>query len=757
MARHPIIRNDSLRSLRIPDLMGGINLRDSVNMINDNQMTESLNMWWADGTLKTRPAVEGEVITEIKQPSSEHSLISKTDEIRRHNCTKEQNGRKGQLCSVKTVFDFSHTAEVKIPEIDDEGNETENTKEVTTKVSEFKTVINFFWCFGDYNEALPPLEVTDTIGVKSYFAVWHNDTLYCFLSNHQIHKYISGTKWDDVKEEDRETSDGEIESSRIYVPLVATNCFTNGEIPMTAEEVLNSGILYEGYNLLSDYYKIQYNAFSYMASLTQDNGNKMQHEMTYFLLEPINDKKYEGKVITAEYIKNGTTYRHSVKLDDIENKTEFVESTAGGDGFKLKVHKNCVYFMKGTEKAYINEDEYHSTIEITAPYIPNNREEELDRIFLMKESCWYGGSAEGIEGGTRLFLCGNENEKSLVIWSGRNNPLYFSENSYFYVGDKSGAVTGFGKQSNLLVIFKNYETWCTQYTRNSGIEADDLVNQTVVDYSSSSVYFPLSQINASIGCAYPDTIALCRNRLVWLSHNGQVYTLVSESQYNERNIFCISEMVSRKLKTENAVPTACDWNGHYVLCFGGRLYLMDYNSYGYQYVASYSKTEDANLRIPWYYWEMPEICEKSVLTNSSDIFDFVFVKDDKISKFHNKQDASEDIVDGKERKISNYFITKLFDFDAPSRKKNIQLVNLLIGNNGGDTVKVELVTEHGNEQQEIELDDSETALRSAGYITNKAIIPCIKAVRLFGVKVSSEGLLAVDGMQFNFRLLGGIR
>jgi len=71
MARHPIIRNDSLRSLRIPDLMGGINLRDSVNMINDNQMTESLNMWWADGTLKTRPAVEGEVITEIKSSKEE--------------------------------------------------------------------------------------------------------------------------------------------------------------------------------------------------------------------------------------------------------------------------------------------------------------------------------------------------------------------------------------------------------------------------------------------------------------------------------------------------------------------------------------------------------------------------------------------------------------------------------------------------------------------------------------------------------------
>ena len=43
-------------------------------------------------------------------------------------------------------------------------------------------------------------------------------------------------------------------------------------------------------------------------------------------------------------------------------------------------------------------------------------------------------------------------EKALVVWSGLNDPLYFSENAYFYVGDTTSKVTGFGKQSNMLVI-----------------------------------------------------------------------------------------------------------------------------------------------------------------------------------------------------------------------------------------------------------------------------------------------------------------
>jgi hypothetical protein len=532
---------------------------------------------------------------------------------------------------------------------------------------------------------------------------------------------------------------------------------------MSTDEVLHSGVMYEGYNLLSSYYRIQYEAFNYEVA-TGEEGSKT-HAMVYFLLEKINDDKYKDKVITVKYIKNGVTYEHSVTLVGAENGGVVIEENAGADGLNLMVSLNKVSFVKDYDKtnktwqqAWITERDAYSTIEISAPFIPDNRDAELNRIFTMQKSCWYGGSAEGLDGGTRLFLCGSETDKALVTWSGRNNPLYFPENSYFYVGDKSAAVTGFGKQSNLLVIFKNNETWCTQYYRNPDIEAKNLINQTVVDYTSSSVYFPLTLINSNIGCAYPDTIELCRNRLVWLTKNGQVCTLINENQYNERTVFCVSEMVSLKLRDEKGKPTACDWNGHYILCFENRLYLMDYNSYGYQYVTSYSKTEDANLRIPWYCWELPRSSKQSVLTNIHDTFEYICLDCDKIYgcsiELGNTNDIADDMTT---RKVDYSFTTKLFDFNAPSTKKNIQLVNLLMGANGYDVIRVELVTEHGIETQEIELDGGETHLRSAGFITNKALFPCIRAVRIFGVRISGSGDLAVDGMQFNYRMLGGIR
>lgn len=745
MAKHPVMRTDSLRSIRIPDLMGGLNLRDSVSMINDNQLTDAVNVWWADGTLRTRLGVTEKSVTKLS--GDPQKLIAQT--VINHDCTKEANGEKANLCSVKSVYDFSETKEV---DVYDDNNKPTGEKVIQTTVIT-KTVINFFWSYDNRDVALAPLEVEE---VSSYFAVWHNNSLYVFVSNKKIYKYVeSVNRWNEINEDTNDELGGE----KIYVPLVAAYCKTNGSTSMSADEVLANAVQYEGYNLLSNYYRMQYEAFNYEVA-TKPSGTDstaLTHKMTYFLLENISNEKYEGKTITVIHKKNGIEYTHTVTLNNITGNAYFEEATAKGDDFKIKVMGNKVYFMKGTSIADINENDAYSTIEITAPYIPDNREQELNKVFGMKRTSWYGGSSGGIDGGTRLFLCGNDNEKALVMWSGRNNPLYFPENSYFYVGEESSAVTGFGKQSNLLVIFKNDETWYTQYYRNNEITADQLINQSVVDYTASSVYFPLTQINSTIGCIYPDTVALCRNRLVWLSRGGKVYTLISENQYNERTIFCVSEMVMSGIKSETAKPTAVDWNEHYVLSFGNKFYLMDYNSYGFQYITSYSKTEDSNAKIPWYYWEVPTIEKQSALIENTALKS-VFVKNNVIYTCNTVENQNVDITaDGKEEKINCNFTTKLFDFDAPSYKKNIQIVNLLVGNNGGDTIKVEFVTDTGAEWQSIELTEEETNLRSAGYITNKSIFPCIKNVRIFGVKVSSKGLLAVDGMQFNFRILGGIR
>ncbi len=52
--RLPIRRTQGSSLLGLPDLSGGLNMRDGISEVLDNQLTECKNMWWKDGVLCTR-------------------------------------------------------------------------------------------------------------------------------------------------------------------------------------------------------------------------------------------------------------------------------------------------------------------------------------------------------------------------------------------------------------------------------------------------------------------------------------------------------------------------------------------------------------------------------------------------------------------------------------------------------------------------------------------------------------------------------
>ena len=56
--KYPKINRLSSREVNVPSLAGGLNLRDSLTGIRDNQMTECVNMWFKDGKLRTRPSFD---------------------------------------------------------------------------------------------------------------------------------------------------------------------------------------------------------------------------------------------------------------------------------------------------------------------------------------------------------------------------------------------------------------------------------------------------------------------------------------------------------------------------------------------------------------------------------------------------------------------------------------------------------------------------------------------------------------------------
>lgn len=708
------MRPQPSKELKIPNLAGGINLRDGLGSVLDNQLIDSSNMWFRDGVLKTRPSFRIYGQAEMKG-----------DAIKRHNCYKTNtSGERMQLCSRMT----------------------------------YSGGIAFAWCGKGNIIELPEIKEIYLDKDSTYFVVKHNEILYCYTSNYKIYKLESdATAWAEIKKTD---------TDQIYVPLLYAHC--KNTVCVGSYDLMGAGTykiefkgdMFEGINLLGSHYKMIYSTKSAVLEKSY---------MIYKFGMPLPDRSQlaqeDGYKIIAKHTANdGAVYTHEIPW---YNGGSGWESSAQGDGYTAYIDetRNTIAFWKldetnqtselGEATIYIEDN-----LEIIAPYIPT--EEENKKVFLMTETEWFGGNAEGLSGGTRLFLCGNRDskEKALVCCSGLNNPLYFPESAHYYVGEEGEAATGFGKQSDILVLFKENEIWCSRYNQNTNITASDIINQTVADYTASSVYFTLSLINSTIGCSNADTIQLCRNRLVWLGSDNKVYTLVTDNQYNERTVFCVSEMIDRRIKAKNSrEASACDWEGYYCICFRENVFLMDYNCYGYTHITSYSKSEDANLHIPWYCWEIPSLkLGNTVLLSLSNNMLFAQCSGEFFNVLGNDtENVSDESESYNSIPIACSFKTKVFDFGESSVRKNLSKINLQLGNNYGAPIRVELITECGNEEMEITLEGADANDRSAAYIESKALFPCMRQIIKMGLKLSCEGVMAIEGLSFNYRITGGAR
>lgn len=318
-----------------------------------------------------------------------------------------------------------------------------------------------------------------------------------------------------------------------------------------------------------------------------------------------------------------------------------------------------------------------------------------------------------------------------------------------------------GDMRNLGQYFDSlaYEYTLPQAMRNSDITAQDLIDQSVVDYAASSVYFPMIQLHPNIGCDLPDTVQLCRNRLVWACSDGNVYTLMSEDQYSERNIYCISDMIKRKLKNETGKAYSADWNGHYMLFYGSHIYVMNYESYGYVYASSYNKTSDAQLMIPWWYWELPEssvpqtvfVCAGAPLL----VFSSSAAGTLTVSVFDERTFTDNT---GEKKEIPSMFVTKIFDFGAPHYFKNVTLINAAFGNNGARPISTFFVTEQGEEESEtLMLTESGEDEYSPDFVHNRQLRPSLGPINRIGFKAECTGYMSLDSISLYYRLLGGAR
>lgn len=734
----PVLNRRAASAVNISDFSGGVNLRDGLSEIMDNQATNIKNMWWKDGIMKTRPAD----ICAYSIPHDGYKPLNAAEsftECRTENVVKMIAGRQFAMLSRHNSYFI---------------------KELSgDALSPVRSHISFAWINGAENYSLPAITSDENSVVRNYFAVQHKKDIFCFvwLEN------ISGDRSSSIyRLKDDESVWERLSERDIYAPLIASGCKTLASSSYKSDAaVLEGATLIEGYNLIGHRCKF---IFSTVNRELFKNGES-QHEMMYAVIDPGSAFKLVPELFEVIITdRDGIETKHTATVKDGDSM--FIEDNVQSDGLKMTVgHNGMLWFnfsdSSGSVKK-VTEDDFVLDNMVVFSVCENNVDE---KVFGMTQTVWFGGDALGISGGTRLFLGGNTEteETNLVLWSGLDNPLYFPENCYAYIGNSKQAVTAFGRQNDTLVIFKERETYYTQYTRNSDISADDLINQSIVDYTASNVYFPIVQLHPAIGCDCPDTVQLCRNRLVWCCTDGNVYTLMTQNQYSERNIYSVSEMVKPSLAAETGLAGAfaCDWEGHYLLCTGSRIYAMDYESYGYTYASSYGKTEDANLRIPWWIWEIKNRVFAALVLDGSAVlcrFSGNGIAENISSAVYRLDAEAEKDYDGAVYSaIESGFTSKLFDFGSSYIRKNIDGINVVFGNNRGEPINVKVITDAGTEEHTVTLEDGDNGNRQAGYTESRLIMPSARQVTRLAVGFSCKGRLAIDGMSIKYRHTGGIR
>lgn len=551
-----------------------------------------------------------------------------------------------------------------------------------------------------------------------------------------------------------------------YVPTIMKGGKPTA-VDATIEEFKEAnGTLLEPYNLLTPTFKCDF--------VTDGKG----------VLFSLPEKNLRGD-FKVEYTNNaGKTFRFVgaaigegiVKIDSTEKNGMCVSLDCANGTFKFLDPSGADYAPPFTN---IEEN-----VVVTA-----NRSTSCgkEKIYNMKISTWYGGGSSGLSGGTRLFVAGNPDEPNVIRWSALNNPLYFPENNYAYVGSNASKITAFGKQNELLVIFKENEMYCSYYVQGTLPTAEQLQSQEVIDIEAAQAMFPIYQLHPEIGCDCPNTICLCNNRLVWFNSNRKVYGLFTTGQYNERNVRELSYTIEKKLKeTEGDITKAIatEFEGKYLLHIGDEVFVMDYSSSGFSYYSSYSSDEKSQKAVTWLWWKLCEGGDDinmfgiqapknlSVFTLGEENVFVAYAAENYCTFKLAENDGCDDLYDteqdcdenmnmfeklvwvSKGIAIKSYIKTKLFDFGYPERLKRINPFYLQAS--GANDKKIKLTYFRGNGDV---LDDYAPTLTGKGLEETDPIriTPNANRVREFGVGLESDGRVEIGSLTLNYSMMGAVR
>lgn len=704
-------------SVSVGRLAGGLNRAVPPERVDDDQLTDCQNVWYKDGFLQTRPGFRTES---------------------------------------ERVFSFAHPSGSSFYPLD--RLTACSTKNGTVTVVQTPTEFLFLSADG----TIEGRYTHSTAGGQGGLLVEETgDTMLCFMA-------YSGAVWRLTLS--THTAE-KLSADAFYAPLV----MVNGR-PTAGLTDAPSMTTYEGFNLLTARFRMEW---------TTGEG-------TYYSL-PVTLQL--ASVLSVSYRHaDGTAYTFSLTVDTAANGVNYVYSDwqeialdAADDAASHKVR--MVFSTRYNRFYFEQENTSGNNAAVALPSagfagnlcVTATREGAAGSIGNPTFAEWYGGDGNGVFGGTRLFIGGMTGEQNLVRYSHRDNPLYFPENNFFYVGDAGQAVTAFGKQADALVIFKEREIYACTYSYTA-VSGDEIADGTAVDVTAAAS-FPLYQLSPSVGCDLPHTVVRCGNRLVWATTEGRVYTISSMSNYTDRSIRALSYPVEPVLKAaltmagETAARLGCDakalisaarYDGYYLLQTADEILLFDCDGSGFAYVPSYADEKAAAKNIPWFRWVCPMGHTIRLFGNGNAAFALalcpLYEKHMTTVTIGGSGDRvlvsveSEPWNSEEEKAVSAQFTTKLHELNVPAALKTVTDVFLDVGR-GGDIINITYLTERGRgvDVQMLIPPPDLTDGEAAGDMTVRRLTPHRVRVREFGTTIACDGVMRVAGWRADYRVLGEVR
>ncbi len=725
--QYATMRGQSTVTVTVPKLEGGINLSDLPTQVEDNQLTDARNMWWHQGVLRTRPGLT------IKQEGT--LQVGATGQVTRFARGHSISEREMLLSGMRLSSD-GMAGSFYAYSLDPQNG-------ITDLGVRHDVALNADGAWSSFG-----VRADENTGTEYYF----------FLSDGKVLK----------QEEEKEGFVRELVDAEPYVPHVT--------VERRNEDGSVSNIKYEDYNMLTPQFKCSFSTDGERTifKLPTDDLDKCTvevavtiqiaggtRELIFTIPAPKDDSNVSSSGKMTDIDEYSFSYDDKLTLSDL-----FASATLYYQTGVLEVYGFATCY-NAENNTYVNDWLPFKTVTTNNIVVTASKTQEGQRetICRMTQATWFGGARSGLDGGTRLFVTGNPNKPHLVHWSDVNKPLYFPEHNCFYVGGADQRVTAFGKQGDLLVIFKERELYCSQYVAGTAITRDDLISGKVTDIAALTAKFPLTPLHPTIGCDCPDTICLVNNRLVWATSDAHVYMLPSVNQYSERNVRDITAMIRRDLEKHTAdelkAAVATEYKGHYMLILpDGTAYLLDVGNSAFQSYAYYASEKKANRALPWYIWKLDSGADEWV-TAVGDGERLCLLKQPIYMPVYGGQEWTLYALDGDTddgAPIACSFTTKLFDFGRADLKKAITHLYIGVADGQPNTVRVSYITDvYTAEDAYIIESGGDHSERDAGYIRTHRLTPNVHRVRLFGVRCDSEGAMAVDGIQIKMKPQGVVR